>query len=228
MCRARLILVVTQGVRLRPNRCFRRLLTSAFCFAGPLYFAASLQAQSLPTASRGVVPSAFAGITGTYTGLDGGRNLGLTAGIDIGFRPFFGLLPSIEGRGTYPINNGSVVGEEYAAGGLRLGKRYGSFRPYVDFLFGRGELNYQNGGLAVPQQAFRYVQTTSNVISPGLGFEVDVTEKFAVRFDGQYQFWNVPFDPSGATPNATRIHAMPGTIGVVYRLGWLQHGHPAP
>ncbi len=227
--RVRLILVVTQGVRLRPNCFLHRLTARVLRFSGALLFSAAvLHAQSLPTASRGVVPSVFAGITGTYTGLDGGRNLGLTAGFDVGFRPFFGLLPSIEGRGTYPIDNGSVVGEEYAAGGLRVQKRYGPFRPYVDLLFGRGELNYQNGGLAVPLQAFRYVQTTSNVISPGLGFEVDVSEKFAVKFDGQFQIWDVPFDPSGATTNSSHIHSFPGTIGVVYRFNWLQHGHPAP
>ena len=126
------------------------------------------------------------------------------------------------------VDNGSIVGEEHAEGGLRLGKRYGSFRPYVDFLFGRGELNYQNGGLAVPMQAFRYIQTTSNVVSPGLGFEVDVSEQLAVRFDGQYQIWNVPFDPSGKTSNATHISSFPGTVAVVYRFSWLQHGHPAP
>ena len=185
-------------------------------------------AQSIPTASRPLVPSAFAGITGTYTGLEKSRNLGITAGLDLGFHPIFGLLPSIEVRGTYPVDNGSVVGEEHAEGGLRVQKRFGPVRPYVDFLFGRGELNYQRGGLAVPMQAFRYVQTTSNVISPGLGFEVDVTPHFALLVDGQFQIWDVPFDPSGQTSNASHIHSLPGTIGVVYRFNWLQHGHPAP
>lgn len=185
-------------------------------------------AQSIPTASRGVVPSAFGGITGTYTGLYGSRNLGITAGFDVGFRPIFGLLPSIEVRGTYPVDNGSVVGEEHAEGGLRLQKRFGPVRPYVDFLFGRGELNYQNGGLAVPMQAFRYLQTTTNVISPGIGFETDITPHVALLLDGQVQFWSVPFDPSGKTANSSHIISFPGTVGVVYRFNWLQHGHPAP
>lgn len=187
-----------------------------------------LQAQSLPTASRGVVPSAFAGITGTYTGLNGSRNLGFTAGFDVGFHPFRGFLPSIEGRGTYPINNGAVVGEEHAEGGIRVQRRYRNLRPYVDFLVGRGELNYQNGGLAVPMQAFRYLQTTSNIYSPGLGVEIDVSEHFAALLDGQYQLWSVPFDPSGATANSGHIGSKSGTIGVVYRFNWLDHGHPAP
>ena len=204
---------------------FLRIASTLLCSVA---LCPSLTAQSMATASRGVIPSAFAGITGTYTGLDGGRNLGITAGIDIGFRPFFGLLPSIEGRGTYPVDNGSIAGEEHAEGGLRVQKRYGRFRPYADFLFGRGELNYQNGGLAVPMQAFRYVQTTSNVISPGLGVEADLSPHLAILFDGQYQIWQVPFDPSGKTSNASHISSFPGTIGVVYRFNWLKHGHPAP
>ncbi len=191
-------------------------------------FSRPLRAQSLPTASRGLVPSAFAGITGTYTGVNGSRNLGLTAGLDLGFHPFFGLLPSIEVRGTYPIDNGSVVGEEHAEGGLRVQKRIGSIRPYGNFLFGRGEMNYQNGGFAVPMQAFRYLQTTTNIISPGLGVEVDATTHFALLLDGQYQIWGVPYDPSGQTSNAGHVHALAGTIGMVYRFNWLQHGHPAP
>lgn len=184
--------------------------------------------QSVSTASRPIVPSAFAGITGDYTGLYGGRNLGITAGLNLGFHPIFGLLPAIQVRGTYPIDNGSIVGQEHVEGGLRVEKRYRGFRPYADFLFGRGEMNYQNGGLAVPLQAYRYVQTTSNIISPGVGFEADVTPHVAVMVDGQFQIWQVPFDPSGQTANASHIFSFPGTIGVVYRFDWLQHGHPAP
>ena len=223
---ARLMLVLIQGVGLLSSRLIS--LPFAFVLCGVFLFSASARAQSLPTASRGFVPSAFAGLTGTYTGLNGGRNLGVTAGLDLGFRPFFGLLPSIEVRGTYPLDDGQVVGEEVAEGGLRVQKRYGRLRPYADVLFGRGELNYQNGGLAVPTQAFRYIQTTSNVISPGLGLEVDLSPHVAVLFDGQFQIWNVPFDPSGTTPNTGHLFSFPGTLGVVYRFNWLEHGHPAP
>ena len=211
-------------------RTFRPPVFALACFLVSFGFVGSLPSsgQSIPAASRGLIPSAFAGITGSYIGLDGGRNLGLTVGLDVGFRPFFGLLPSIEVRGTYPVDNGGVAGEEHAEGGLRVQKRFGSLHPYADFLYGRGELNYQNGGLAVPMQAFRYIKTTSNVISPGIGFEIDVSPHFAVLFDGQAQIWSVPFDPSGATTNAGHITSVAGTVGAVYRFNWLQHGHPAP
>lgn len=212
---------------MRRNRLFPNL-TACFVYVFLALVCRSARAQSIPTASRGFAPSAFVGITGVYTGLLGGRNMGLTAGLDVGFKPFKGFLPSVEVRGTYPIDNGSIVGEEHAEGGLRVQKRYRAFRPYVDFLFGRGELNYQNGGVAVPQQAFRYIQTTSNVISPGVGFELDVTPQIAVLVDGQFQIWSVPFDPSGATAGSGHIFSYPGTIGVVYRFNWLKHGHPEP
>ena len=113
-------------------------------------------------------------------------------------------------------------------GGVRFQKRFGPVRPYFDFLYGRGELNYQSGGFVVPSQEFRYLQTTSNVASPGIGFEVDVSPRFAVLFDGQVQIWSVPFDPSRGSASSGHIISLPGTLGVVYRFNWLEHGHPAP
>lgn len=184
--------------------------------------------QSRSTASRTFEPSAFVGLSGTYTGLEGGRNAAVTAGFDLGFHPFFGLLPALEIRGTYPINSGSIAGEESFEAGLRVQKRYRRFRPYVDLLIGRGQLNYQNGGFIVPAQNFRYLQSTSNVISPGIGFEIDATEHFSLLLDGQFQHWSLPFDPTGATAGTGSIYSKAGTIGVVYHFGWLVHGHPAP
>ena len=113
-------------------------------------------------------------------------------------------------------------------GGLRVQKRYSRFRPYADILFGRGQLNYQNGGFIVPAQSFRYIQSTSNVLSPGVGFEADVTEHFAVLFDGQLQHWDIPFTPISSSIAQSSIYTKTGTFGVVYRFGWLLHGHPAP
>ena len=185
-------------------------------------------AQGVATASRRFEPSVFLGVTGTYTGLEGTRNAGVTAGFDLGFHPFFGLLPALEIRGTYPISSGAVVGEESFSGGLRVTKRIGRFRPYVNVLFGRGQLNYQNGGYIVPVQNFEYLQSTSNVISPGLGVEVDLTTHFALLLDGQYQRWTVPFTPDSTSTDNSSIYSKAGTIGAVYRFNWLQHGHPAP
>ena len=186
------------------------------------------KAQGVPTASRRFEPSVFLGVTGTYTGLEGSRNAGITAGFDLGFHPFFGLLPALEIRGTYPMNSGAVVGEESFSGGLRVTKRIGRFRPYANFIFGRGQLNYQNGGYVVPSQNFEYIQSTSNILSPGLGIEVDFTPHLSLLLDGQYQHWTVPFTPDSNSTDSSSIYSKAGTIGAVYRFNWLQHGHPAP
>lgn len=184
--------------------------------------------QSSPTATRDLELSTFVGVTGTYTSLSGGRNLGVTAGIDLGFHPFLHLLPSVELRGTYPLRSGAVVGEESFEGGFRVQKRIRKIRPYADILFGRGQLNYENGGYIVPSQNFQYLQSSSNVISPGVGVEVDLNEHFALLLDGQYEHWNLPFTPNSNSTATDSIFAKAGTIGIVYRLGWLQHGHLAP
>lgn len=205
-----------------------RLAVVPCCLAIGFLLPGVAAAQSSPTASRALEPSVFLGVSGVYTGLDTARNVGITAGVDVGFRRFFGLSPALEFRGTYPINSGQVAGEESVEGGLRVGKRYTHVRPYADILIGRGELNYQNGGYIVPAQSFRYLQSTTNVISPGIGVDFDVTDRYAVLVDGQFQHWDLPFS-TGATPAIPgSIYSKVLTVGVVYRFGWLEHGHPAP
>lgn len=201
---------------------------ACLCFAIGALLPGVAAGQSSPTASRALEPSVFLGFSGTYTGLQSSKNLGITAGADLGLRQSFGFTPAIELRGTYPIKSGQVAGEESVEAGLRVSKRYPRFRAYADILFGRGELNYQNGGYIVPAQSFRYIQSTSNVVSPGIGAEVNVTDQFALLLDGQFEHFNLPFS-TGSNP------AVPGgvfskvfTVGVVYRFGWLEHGHPAP
>jgi len=53
--------------------------------AAAMLFAATAYAQSAqPTASKLFELSTFGGLNGTYTGLSGGKNLGITAGVDVG------------------------------------------------------------------------------------------------------------------------------------------------
>lgn len=200
----------------------------ACCFALGSLLPVAAAAQSSPTASRELEPSVFLGVSGAYTGLQTGRNASITAGADLGFRQFFGLSPAVEIRGTYPVDSGEVAGEESVEAGLRIGKRYTHFRPYADILFGRGELNYQNGGYIVAAQSFRYLQSTTNVISPGIGVDLDVSEHYAVVVDGQFQHWDLPFSTGANPATPGSIYSKVITVGVVYRFGWLQHGHPAP
>lgn len=185
-------------------------------------------AQSVPTASRALAPSVFLGFSGVYTGLQTSKNLSITAGADLAVREFYGFSPAVELRGTYPLDSGQVAGEESVEAGLRIAKRYSHARPYADILYGRGELNYQNGGYVVPAQSFRYLQSTTGVFSPGIGAEVDVSDHYALLLDAQFQHWGIPFS-TGSNPSAPgAIYSKVITVGVVYRFGWLEHGHPAP
>jgi hypothetical protein len=90
-----------------------------------------------------------------------------------------------------------------------LGRR---FHPYVDFLFGRGEMDYAGNGYIYDN--FVYDVTTTNVYSPGFGLDYDLTEHFALKLDGQLQQWSSEPTASGT------VESKVGTIGVVYRFNF--------
>jgi hypothetical protein len=170
-----------------------------------------VQGQASPTAIQSLHISGFMGVTGVSTGLASGRNVGLTAGIDVGPRSFAGLRPFFELRGTYPVDKGKIDSEKSVLGGLKLGKAYGRVIPYVDALFGRGQTNYTNG-YADPQRAFAYFQSVSNILSVGGGVDLSLSEHLAIKADLQGQRFSSPVSDSG--------HVFPKlvTLGVVYRL----------
>jgi hypothetical protein len=118
--------------------------------------------QALPTASRTLQLSAFGGLSGDYIGLSGGKNLGITAGVDLGLIPYHGVRPTVEVRGTFPIDDGHIASQKSILFGPRfdflLNRR---LRPYGDFLFGRGEMDYNNGGYIIGNEIF--LLTTTNV-----------------------------------------------------------------
>ena len=185
-------------------------------FSGGLTHAA---AQSDSTASRRITPSVFAGVTGVYTGLDSGRNLSITAGIDVAFRPNSILHPAIEYRGMYAFDKGGVDSLKNNLGGLKLSTSYGRLRPYADFLAGRGETTYANGGYQVPDKLVFYTQSSSNVFSLGGGIEVFATEHLALKVDFQIQRYSSPVTVSG------NLYSETGTIGLAYvfHLGHTPH-----
>ena len=152
----------------------------------------------MPTASRPVTLSAFGGITGTYTGLDGGKNLGITAGGDIGFKPFHGFYPSAEVRGTYPIDGGHVDSQENFLFGPKIERFYGNFRPYVDFFYGRGKIDYLHGGYPNPSGTLLYLDSVSNVFAAGGGLDFTSPTTSRIKFDGQFQRYGTPVTTSGS------------------------------
>jgi hypothetical protein len=201
-----------------------RNLVTAFLFVFIALLPAGLHAQANPTAVRPLDISAFGGLTGTYTGIEGGRNLGITAGLNVGLRPFRGFRPYLEGRGTAAIHGGQIDSMKDALGGVRV--RHKLLAPgltaYGDFLIGRGEIKYQNGGFPSPNGPFLFVSSVTTVLSPGVGVQYRVTEHFSVLADAQFQHWDTPVTQSGST------WAKPLTLGVRYHFNFNRHGYPAP
>jgi hypothetical protein len=169
--------------------------------------------QTRPTATQDLQLSVFTGVSGTYTGLAGSRNLSLTVGGDLALSPWQGMRPILELRATTPFDHGSTVAQKDFIGGLRMDFLLGSrVHPYGDFLFGRGELKYAHGGYLY--NGYSYLTSTTYVYSPGAGFDYDLTTHFVLKVDAQYQTWDGPTD-SG------KIHPAIVTVGLAYRIGWL-------
>ena len=176
-------------------------------------------AQATPAATQPIHLSGFGAITGSYTGLEGSRNLGLTAGFDVGFKPLYRLYPSAEIRGTYPINSGAIAGEKNFLAGIKIERPYGVLHPYGDALYGRNKIEYLNGGYPNANGTLLYLESISNVLSFGGGFDVDLTPHFAAKFDGQFQRYDTPVTASG------EIYTKAFSAGVVYRIDFNHHFH---
>jgi len=174
-------------------------------------------AQAFPTATQPLQFSAFGAATGTFTGLDGGRNLGITAGIDVGFKPFYHFYPTAEVRGTYPIDGGQVDAQENILYGIKLARFYGRYHPYANFLVGRGKINYQHGGYPNPSDTLLYIDSVSNVFSYGGGLDLDITDHVSLKVDAQFQQYATPVTPSG------HLYSIPITVGLVYRFDFNHH-----
>lgn len=169
-----------------------------------------------PVAVQPMQLSVFGGATGVYTGLEGGKNLGITAGVDLALPPVYHVRPGLEFRGTYPVDKGTISSQRSVLGGARvdlfLGHRY---RPYVDALVGRGQMNYNNGFF---YQNYEYILTTTWVYSLGGGVDLPLSDHFLLKLDGQAQHW-------GSVPVASgSIWSKAGTVGVVYIFNFNRHG----
>jgi hypothetical protein len=170
-------------------------------------------AQAIPTAERPFTLSAFGAATGTFTGLDQGKNLGITAGADITFRPYHFFYFSGEVRGTYPIDNGQIDSQKNVLIGPKVQRYYGHFHPYIDALYGRAKIDYANGGFPNPAGTLLFIDSITNVYSFGGGLDYVLTDHFDIKLDGQFQHNDSPVVSSGV------VYAKPLSIGVVYRFG---------
>jgi opacity protein-like surface antigen len=181
------------------------------------FVAAIGRAQGVPTATQQLQLSAFGGVTGTFTNLEGGKNLGITAGADLTFLRFRLARPSFEIRGTYPIDKGTISNQKNFLVGPKVEHPFGRLHPYVDFLIGRGEIDYNQGGFAVGD--ILYISSNSTIYSPGAGVDFNFTRHIDLKADFQYQHWDTPVVSSGV------IHPVALTGGAVYRFDFNRHNH---
>lgn len=187
------------------------LLSLAICSAA--------SAQADPAAIQPLQLSAFGAGTGTWTGLESSHNLGITAGVDLGWRPFYRFYPSVEVRGTYPIDSGQVLSEKNVLYGFKAARFYGRYHPYADFLVGRDKVIYQDGGYINSTGTLLYIDSVSNVFSYGGGLDLGITNQFSLKVDAQYQRYGVPVTSSG------HIYSTPVSVGIDYRFDFNHHFH---
>jgi hypothetical protein len=163
-------------------------------------------AQSLATATQRISLSVFAAGTEAATGIQGGNDHGVTAGGDISFLPVRRYTPSVELRGTNPVGAGSVDNQKLYLVGPKIERRLGVLHPYLDVLVGRGKVHYSNG-VVVGQLA--YLSSTSFVVSPGVGVDVDLARRIGLKADLQLQHWSTPVITSGdAYPKSFSLGAL--------------------
>jgi hypothetical protein len=175
------------------------------------------QAQVAHTATQQLQLSAFAGGTGTFTNLEGGKNLDITLGADLTYLGFSLLRPSLEVRGSYPIDKGTISSQKSFLVGPKVEHAFGRLHPYVDFLIGRGQIDYGLGGFPVGN--LLYISSNSTIYSPGGGVDYHFTHSIDLKADLQYQHWNAPVVSSGV------IHPVAVTLGAVYRFDFNVRHH---
>ena len=175
-----------------------RLVQALALLLATISWARIAAAQALPTAAAPLQLSAFGGVSGVFTGLEGGKNFSITAGGDLGLPLWHGLRPALEVRGTYPMDRGLIVAQKDALGGLSVNFLLNHrIHPYGDFLFGRGQMNYRLGySTATPSTTL----TTTYIYSPGVGFDYDLTDHLSLKVDAQLQHWGAARrQPRGAS-----------------------------
>jgi hypothetical protein len=172
--------------------------------------------QAAPAGTQKLQLSAFAAATGTFTGLEGGKNLGITAGADLTFLGFRRFRPAFEARGTYPIDKGHISSQKNFLLGPKVEYPLGKLHPYADFLIGRGQIDYHAPGFVFGDTLF--INSNTTVYSPGVGLDYNLAHNLAIKGDVQFQHWNTPVTASGS------IHPTALTLAIVYNVDF-NRGH---
>jgi opacity protein-like surface antigen len=194
---------------------YTKTLVKLTLFPAICAIAHTVYAQAVPAGTQQLQLSAFAAATGTFTDLEGGKNVGITAGADLTFLAFRTFRPAFEFRGTYPIDKGHISSQKNFLLGPKVEYPIGNFHPYADFLIGRGEIDYHSPGFVFGNTL--YIKTNTVVYSPGIGLDYNLTHNLAIKADAQFQHWDTPVTASGS------IHPTALTLGVLYNFDFNPH-----
>lgn len=192
--------------RANPNFSAWVVIVSLFALAIPK----TLTAQANPAGVKKADLSAF----GLYSKLtpDYGpqKNNGITFGIDYTRYTRWWVNPSIEFRAK--IAHGTTVDEKSWGGGIRVEKPINHWHPYADFLLSAGTINYHLQTPAILPNGKPYIDDATITKSFGGGLDYDLTPRFALRGDMQFEKWHLDkYTPIYLTPYAW-------SAGVVYRI----------
>jgi hypothetical protein len=161
-------------------------------------------AQSIPTATQRLQLSTFLVATETSAALQGAKSFAITSGTDLTVLTLRYFNTGVEFRGSFPIQSGSVIKQKSFLVGPKIDFPKHRIRPYVDFLVGRGRINYLDGGYVFG--TVKYIRSDSPVLSPGIGCDIYATHRVAMKLDIQYQSWDTPASSSGwITPTSVSV-----------------------
>jgi hypothetical protein len=167
-------------------------------------------AQSLPTATQALQFSTFVAATRISTDLESGENFDITSGMDLMLLSLRRLDIAGELRGSYPLQRGTTSSQESFVSGPKVEYRIHHLRPYADFMVGRGRITYLSGGYIF--RNVKYIRSNSLVLSPGIGLDLCLSHRVALKVDFQYQSWDTPAAVSG------RIAPGAAMVGATYRF----------
>ncbi len=193
--------MLTPPIFRRLQRTLLLILLATFCHGA----ARNAEAQSISTASKAIGLSAYGGVTRISPDYGDKADYGFFVGGDA-VRHFRRFELGLDAR--YVYGTGPVVGEHSFLGGLRAGKTYRRFHPYGDVEVGAGTITF---GQPILFATGPYTHDNSVVLALGGGLDYDVSSRFAIKGDAQYQKWKLGSESNGLTPFVV-------SAGVVYRF----------
>lgn len=166
-----------------------------------------------PIADEGVKDRAgefriFSGYVRDNNGVSGVDRSAMV-GMELTFQPWLKMDPNVEMRAVYPVKSGDGASEKSVLAGLSFSHTFRRFRPYGDFLYGRGRIEYPK---SYEYNNYVYVNSASNIFSPGGGVDVRLWGRLSLKADFQYQHWHT------AAVSGEHVWSEVGSVGLSYRF----------